>query len=121
MGGGDKTIPVVRLDDAILEQLRGVGGDDLVRELMSLYMTHTPERMRRARQALARGDLGLAAKAIHSLRSSSVTLGAGELAGELAEIEVAAERGDAEQVARRWPEVEDRVAALLDYFKEHLD
>lgn len=108
------------LDEEILAQLRRVGGEELVLELMRLYAAHTPERMRRARRALASGDLAHAAKAMHSLRSSSATLGAGELAGELGAIESAADRGDAETVGRRWPAIEDRVAGLLAHLEDRL-
>lgn len=120
MGGGE---PTTRpwLDEEILGQLRRVGGEDLIQELMRLFITHAPERVRRARRALARGDLERAAKAVHSLRSASATLGARELADSLRGIESAAERGDAETVGRGWPEVEDRVAALLGHLEERLD
>ena len=102
------------LDEAVLDQLRRVGGDELVRELARLYRTHTPERMSRARKALATGDLEAAAKAFHSLRSSSATLGAGELAGALGGVEAAARRGDRRAVGRGWAAIEKGVESLLD-------
>ena len=119
MGGGERTLQS-GLDEVALDQLRRVGGEDLVMELMRLYQTHTPERMRRARRALARGDLKDASKALHSLRSSSATLGAGDLARVLAGIESAADRGDAEAVSRGWPDIEDRVAELLGYLEAQI-
>lgn len=120
MGGGRRIAGVAGLDDEILAKLRGVGGEELVHELIRLYLTHTPERMRRARRALAQGDLDRAAKAVHSLRSASATLGAGELAGVLQGIESAADKADSEAVVRRWPEVEGRVAALLEVLEERI-
>ena len=108
------------LNEDVLAQLRRVGGQDLVAELMRLYLTHTPERLRRVRRALAEGDLRRVSKAVHSLRSSSATLGAAELATVLAEVEAAADRGDAEVVSRRWPEIEGRVGLLLEKLEERL-
>ena len=61
-----------------------------------------------------------AAKAVHSLRSSSATLGAGGLATALAEVEVAADEGDAETVNRGWARIEGGVAALLEHLEERL-
>lgn len=120
MGGGERTVRRPELDEGILAQLRRVGGEDLVQELMRLYLTHTPERMRRARRALARSDLESAAKALHSLRSSSATLGASELAAALAEVESAADRGDGDRVNRSWPGIEDQVSALLEHLGERV-
>lgn len=120
MGGAEQTAWLTDLDEEVLTQLCRVGGQDLVTELMRLYLTHTPERMRRARRALAQGDLRRAAKAVHSLRSSSATLGAAELAAVLAGVEAAADRGDAEVVSRGWPGIEDRVALLLEQLEERL-
>ncbi len=120
MGGGERTARLMSLDEEILAQLRRVGGDELVAELIRLYLTHTPERMRRARRALAQGDLKRAASALHSLRSSSATLGAGELAAVLREVESAADRGHAEAVSRGWPVIEDQVAALLEHLEQRV-
>ena len=120
MGGGEQTARLVELDQEILAQLRRVGGEELVTELMRLYQTHTPERMRRARRALARGDLKQAAKALHSLRSASATLGASGIAKALSGVEAAADRGDADVVGRGWPGIEDRVGALLEHLEEQL-
>lgn len=70
----------------MLDEIRQVGGDELVREMMALFGERTPERLRAAVQAQAAGDLEGAARALHSLRSAAGTVGATrlmELAGEL--------------------------------------
>lgn len=70
----------------MLDEIREVGGDELLREMMALFTERTPERLRAAARAQASGDLEGAARALHSLRSAAGTVGAtrlAELAGEL--------------------------------------
>ena len=74
------------LSAAVLEELREVGGDELVRDLMATFAECTPERLRSAEGSFAAGDLEGTAAALHSLRSASGTVGASrlsELAGRL--------------------------------------
>ena len=69
-----------RLSLDVLAELRLVGGDELVRELMAVFAERTPERLRSAERSLAAGDLEGTAAALHSLRSASGTVGARRLA-----------------------------------------
>lgn len=74
------------LSSQVLAELREVGGDALVRELMAVFAERTPERLRSAETCHAAGDLEGTAAALHSLRSAAGTIGArrlGELAGRL--------------------------------------
>ena len=74
------------LSSEVLAELRTVGGDELVRELMAVFAERMPERLRSAEQSLAAGDLEGAAAAVHSLRSAAGTIGAlalAELAGRV--------------------------------------
>ncbi len=85
--GGEPLAPKV------LAELRTVGGDELIRELMTVFAERTPERLRSARQAVAAGDLAGAAAAVHSLRSAAGTVGAQRLAALAGELERAARGG----------------------------
>ena len=84
------------LSAAVLDGLREVGGDDLVRDLMATFAENTPERLRSAEDAFAAGDLEGTAAALHSLRSASGTVGAGFLADLASRLERAA-RGQGDQ------------------------
>ena len=83
------------LSAAVLDELREVGGDDLVRDLMATFAENTPERLRSAEDAFNAGDLEGTAAALHSLRSASGTIGAGPLADLAGRLERAA-RGQGE-------------------------
>ena len=81
------------LSSEVLEELRLVGGDTLVQELMAVFAERTPERLRSAEQSLAAGDLEGTAAALHSLRSAAGTVGARRLAEMAGQMERAA-RGE---------------------------
>ena len=74
------------LSSEVVAELREIGGDDLVRDLMAVFAERTPQRLRSAESCHGAGDLEGAAAALHSLRSAAGTVGArrlGELAGRL--------------------------------------
>ncbi len=77
----------------VLAELRDIGGEPLVRELMAVFAERTPERLRSAEHCLAAGDLEGFAAAVHSLRSASGTVGARRLADLAGELERAARGG----------------------------
>ena len=84
-GGPDSGAEGV-LSDQVLAELREIGGDELVREVMATFAERTPERLRSAESSYAAGDLEGAASAVHSLRSAAGTIGArrlGDLAGRV--------------------------------------
>jgi HPt (histidine-containing phosphotransfer) domain-containing protein len=77
----------------VLAELREVGGETLVRELMAVFAEHTPRRLRSAEQSLTAGDLEGFAATVHSLRSASGTVGARRLADLAGQLERAARAG----------------------------
>ena len=117
---GEQGEDAVALDPQILAQLERVGGATLVEQLFRLYLTHTPRRVDRVRDGLACNDLDAVARAVHSLRSSSATLGAAELATGLEAMEAAAEDRAEAQVGDLWSDLEPRIAGLLVDLRERL-
>ena len=97
--------------------LRRVDGDpDLLEELVSAFQNELPERMRRLREALGRGDLPETARLAHSLRGSLGILGAEPsriLAEELESLS-AAGRGD--EAASTCQAFEREVARVSAFF-----
>ena len=81
------------LSTEVLAELRTVGGDKLVRELMEVFAERTPGRLRSASEAFAAGDLEGTAAALHSLCSAAGTIGARRLAALAGRLERAT-RGD---------------------------
>ncbi len=99
-----------------LGRLRTIGGDRLVDEVVAVFRTQVPGRMREALEAARRGDAPAVAKLAHSLKSSCGQLGAAPLARALEAIETDAERGDLTLAARRF----DALALDLDAFLDSL-
>lgn len=87
------------LSPGVLAELRTVGGEALVRDLMALFVERTPERLRSAEAARATGDLEALAGALHSLCSAAGTVGALRLAGMAGELERAARAGSGDALA----------------------
>ena len=103
----------MELDTETLSQIREIGGDKLLGKLARLYLEHTPVRLEEIRRALAAGDWSRTADAMHSLRSSSATLGANELAQTAAEMERMAEQGNSEELEISLPGLEKQTQMAL--------
>jgi HPt (histidine-containing phosphotransfer) domain-containing protein len=73
-----------------LAEAQGEGEPDLIVELIDLYLSDTPPRVDAMREALANGDHVKLGRAAHSLKGSSSTLGAIQVAASCAELEVLA-------------------------------
>ena len=82
------------LDPEIVEQIRQLGGDKLLAELVEIYLEHSPRRLRDLRASIEDGDLERAGKAAHSIRSSSISLGARAVAEEAGVLERFAGHGE---------------------------
>lgn len=108
----------MELDPKTLSQIRAIGGDELLGKLARLYLEHTPSRLKEIRRALAESDFPRTARAIHSLRSSSVTLGAASLARDAAILEQMADKEKREEVLRALPELEKQIRAALQALRK---
>ncbi len=103
----------MELDRKTLAQIREIGGDELLGRLARLYLEHTPVRIEEVRRGLAAGDWPRTLRAIHSMRSSSATLGANELAQTAAELERLAEEGNRDRLESSLPELEEQTQTAL--------
>ncbi len=77
----------IRLMDERLGMLREQGGDELLSELVKIFIRHTPETMRRLRDAVEQGDAAALGAAAHSLKGSCANFGAAEMQCAAAEME----------------------------------
>ena len=92
---GDQPMPV---DPEILQMLADLqepGEPDLLRELITLFLRDTPERLDTALRALAASDFDTAGRAAHSVKGSAANLGAHALQAHAGTAEAAARRQDA--------------------------
>jgi PAS domain S-box-containing protein len=121
-GGEPAGVPPIRTAevDALLGRLRASFGDearDLLPELSGLFQEEGPALLTGMRAAIAAGDAPRLASAAHTLKGSSASLGAEELAGDCRELEALGRTGTTEG-AGAWLEAVERdytrFAALLD-------
>ncbi len=70
-------VPVI--DSESIENLRALNpgdGDEFLREIISIYLEDTPQRIAELEQSLASGDVARFTRAAHSVKGSSANLGA---------------------------------------------
>ena len=101
------------LSSKVLAELRTVGGEELVGELMAVFAEHAPERLRLAEQSFAAGDLEATAAALHSLRSASGTVGARRLTALAGRLERAARGDGGDELAAGLPLLQLEVEQVL--------
>lgn len=75
---------------AAVEQLRVDLGDDIMLELVGLFLTNAPELLATMRAGIASGDTRAVGRAAHELKSTAASLGCSALARQCAEIEASA-------------------------------
>jgi HPt (histidine-containing phosphotransfer) domain-containing protein len=113
-------MPEQTLDPAALaELLETVGGDrEFLAELIETYLGDSPGLFAELRTGLAAGDAGVVRRAAHTLKSTSASFGATNLAGICRGIETSAAAGDVAdvgpQVAAAETEFEAVSAALQE-------
>lgn len=86
-----KTINLEKISE--LKELDDDGSDSVLKELIGLYLVSTPPKLKKMSESFALSDFVTVRKEAHSLRSSSLTMGAEALSHLAAEIEYAKEDG----------------------------
>lgn len=76
---------------AELKELDDDGSDSVLKELIGLYLDSTPPKLRKMADGFAARDFVTVRKEAHSLRSSSLTMGADTISKYASEIEYASE------------------------------
>lgn len=74
LDSNDAQLPAV--DDASLDRLKRFGGGKLLREMVSIFLETTPERLDAARAGIGASDAKSVEMTFHALKSSSGQLGA---------------------------------------------
>jgi uncharacterized protein with PIN domain/HPt (histidine-containing phosphotransfer) domain-containing protein len=114
---GAPASPAVAADS--LEMLRGVGGDELLFELIDLTLEDTPPRLAEMREASDRGDLEKVGVVAHALKGWSAQLGASRMLALCKRLEVLVQGAHVEGVpdlvgdlAREWEKVRSELLAV---------
>jgi HPt (histidine-containing phosphotransfer) domain-containing protein len=86
------------LDASVIQGLRELGGEDdpgLLLELVQLFLSDAPQRMREIEYGLEQGDWKLLERAAHTLKSASANIGALGLSAICKELEASARQREA--------------------------
>lgn len=107
----DSHRPII-LDPEAIENLRALGdeGDDtFLREIIAIYNEDIPTRLADLKTALAKGDQSLFTRSAHTIKGSSANLGAEEVRGLAASLEM---RSKAEPIANLAADIPALAAAF---------
>jgi len=117
----DEKKPSEILDHTVIQSLRELGGDDdpgLFIELVHLFLSDTPERMKQLEEALEKNDPTALEHAAHGLKSSAANLGAVMLSDLFKRIELAGKHNHLDEASSLVEEsrrsYEDAERALRD-------
>jgi len=102
---------------AALEGLRALGGDSLVRQMVSIFIEHSAGRIDALKSALDAGDLQGAAGAAHTLKGSSRQLGLSAMADACLALEQACKGGDAAAAQTLAAAVHESYTAAADVLR----
>jgi CheY-like chemotaxis protein/HPt (histidine-containing phosphotransfer) domain-containing protein len=97
LGGGDgasDAVGYVSLDDGALENLRELGGDDFLGEVIDAFLADAPGLIATLRRSLEEESTEELRRAAHTLKSNGATLGAGEFAELCRTLEQRAKTGE---------------------------
>ncbi len=78
--GRSKPVEYVSLDDGAIKNLRDLGGDDFLGEVIDAFLADAPGLMATLRSSLAEGSAEELRRAAHTLKSNGATLGAEDFA-----------------------------------------
>lgn len=103
-------------DPRPLEELRDAGGDELIVELIDLFLQDSPPRARSVLNAIAALDCKSLEEAAHALKSSSAAMGALRLAQLCQHLEDLGEGGKTTTVLALAPEFEAAFSDVMTVF-----
>ena len=109
------------LDPAALARLRKLGGAPFVRQMLTLFLDLTREKIAAARAAERAGDLAGIQKAVHPLRSSSGNVGALAMLDLATRIERLAMEQKADEVPSLLCELEAAFARLQPWLEKEIE
>lgn len=110
-------------DATVLEGLQTLGGVELARRMLALFLQYTPQRLTAAREGFEAGDLEAVGRAAHSLKSTAGHLRAARIQALASQIEALAITKQYEAIAEPLRALEAayaRVAPILEHHRSTL-
>jgi CheY-like chemotaxis protein/HPt (histidine-containing phosphotransfer) domain-containing protein len=109
----------VSFDAAALENLRELGGNDFLAEVIDTFLADAPNLLATLRRSLDEKDADELRRAAHTLKSNAATLGAGSFSELCRELEGSAKSGELEgaselvdRIERDYQQLQDALAEL---------
>lgn len=96
------------------------GDDELMREVLAVYLEDTPMVLDSLRQALEAGATESAAKAAHTLKGSSANVAAERLRSQAYALEQKARAGDLAEARRLFTGLQSEFQALQNMLNQYL-
>jgi HPt (histidine-containing phosphotransfer) domain-containing protein len=90
-----------------------IGNPGLIRQLAGLFLTNTPGKMDRLREAVTAGDAAAIREVAHALKSNCGMLGATRMADACACMEEAASRDDLTAAALAFEDASQQLPTVL--------
>jgi PAS domain S-box-containing protein len=97
--GGSDTVEEMNLDDDALQNLRDLGGEDFLGEVIDAFLADAPTLLATLRSSLDDGNSEELRRAAHTLKSNGATLGAKEFAELCRTLEQRAKAGELDDAA----------------------
>jgi len=84
------------IDETVIATLKESLGDDgaVIQQLIDMYISDSPPLVADAAAALGRGDMAMLARAAHSLKSTSASMGATTVSAVARELELHAQQNE---------------------------
>ncbi|MFQ5553102.1 MAG: Hpt domain-containing protein [Thermoplasmata archaeon] len=102
------------VDPEALDRLREWGGDQLVGQMIRLFLENSETRMEQIRAGLEKDDADEAGKGAHSLKSSAANVGAHTVRALAAAMEQQAGEGNLASMKTALPALEEAFRAARD-------
>lgn len=102
------------IDPQALERLKEWGGDKLAGQMVRLFLKNSGARMDQIRKGADEGELEVAERGAHSLKSSAANIGAETLRTLATRVESASLERDLDTMREIMPELETAYAAVMD-------
>lgn len=112
------------VDPAALEEvmeLMGEGGEEMVNELIRLYLEGTPTLIAEFQEGLAEENMGNIQHAVHTLRSGSGQIGAHTFAELAAELDDLCLRNELPEIIERADALLAEYRRVMDYFQREYE
>ena len=107
-------------ESGAIERLIRLGGEELVTDLVALYVGQVDDRLAAARVAVRGGDLTRLGELAHAIRSSSAQLGADDVVASCEDVEDASERGNVAAARESFSVLEVRLMEFTTRLSEHM-